>query len=114
MFNRKLLNVLAYIVAALLVIKALLTITMFIWAYFGTPPIAMFPIATPQHILYMLLIQDLAATVFIYLIVATLRKIITFDHKAMMAEKAKMMFNVPAKTVRRVARKTRRRTTRKK
>lgn len=108
MFNRKLLSVLAYIVAVLLAIKAVLVIVMFVWSYFGTPPVVMFPPEIAEHLRYLLMIQELGTVVFLYLVVATLKVLSTCSCNVNVAEMAKKAIEAPMKTVRRVARSTKR------
>lgn len=110
MFNKKLLKVLVYILAVLLILKALLAVGTFIASYYVAPTDPVLPVEiTP----YLMLLEHLGTLIFIYLIVALLNKVAVCDHHEMMAEKARKMFDAPMKTVRRVARKTRRRATKK-
>lgn len=81
MFNKKLLSVLAYVIAVLLLVKAAYVLVNFGWSYFGTPPQAVFgqqafdPVNYP-FISYLLLLQDLATVSFIYLIVGGLKSLV--------------------------------------
>jgi len=81
MFNKKLLSVLAYVIAVLLIIKALYVLVNFGWSYFGAPPQEVFgqqafdPLNYP-FISYLLLLQDLATVSFIYLIVGGLKSLV--------------------------------------
>jgi len=106
MFNRKLLSVLAYIVAILLLIKAVLSLAMFVWAYFGTPPLVMFPAGVAQHLQYLLLLQELGSVAFLYLVVAALKSLSTCSCNVGIAEKAMKAMEAPIKKVKRVARRT--------
>lgn len=107
MFNKKLLKVLVYILAVLVILKALFAIGTFIASYFIAPTDQVIPeVVVP----YIMLLEHLGTLVFIYLIVALLKKIVVCDYHGMMAEKGKKMFEAPMKTVRRIARKTKRRT----
>jgi hypothetical protein len=107
MFNKKLLKVLVYILAVMLVLKTLLLVVTFILSYFVAPTDPVLPeVVVP----YIMLLEQFGILIFFYLVVALLKKIVVCDHHEMMTEKAKKIFEAPVKTVRRVARKTRRRT----
>lgn len=81
MFNKKLLSVLAYVIAVLLLVKAAYVLVNFGWSYFGAPPQEVFgqqafdPVNYP-FISYLLLLQDLATVSFIYLIVGALKSLV--------------------------------------
>lgn len=81
MFNKKLLSVIAYVLGLLLLVKLLFVVTMFVWSYFGVPPIQVFqdPMGRMAHVppnvvTYILLAQEVGATAFIYLILGVLAK----------------------------------------
>jgi hypothetical protein len=68
MFNRKLVSVLCYIVAVLLVAKVLLMLVMFVWGFFGTPPVQMFDMRLEPTVRYILFIQEMGTTIFIFIV----------------------------------------------
>ena len=68
MFNKKLLTVLCYFVAALLALKVVLLIAMFVWSFFGVPPVQVFDNKVATLIKFLLLFQELGTTVFFYVI----------------------------------------------
>ena len=105
MFNRKMLSAFAYVVAALLALKALLSLTMFVWSNFEAPPIAMFPTEIALHLQYLLLVQELGTIFFIYLVVGALKNLCTCSCHMSVTERANKVIEGPVKTLKRVARK---------
>lgn len=105
MFNRKMLSAFAYVVAGLLVLKALLSLTMFVWSNFETPPIAMFPTEIALHLQYLLLVQELGTILFFYLVVGALKNLCTCSCNVNVADSAKKEMEGPVKPLKRVARK---------
>ena len=121
MFNKKLLSVLAYVIAVLLLVKAAYVLVNFGWSYFGAPPQEVFgqqafdPVNYP-FISYLLLLQDLATVSFIYLIVGGLKSLVCCSctintskaaaPKVMMSEpKMSPAHKVTRKPVRKLAKK---------
>jgi hypothetical protein len=70
MFPKKLIWILSQIVASLLILKVLLVITMFVWGFFGPAPVPVFMSKADGIIPYLLLVQELGTTVFLYVVVA--------------------------------------------
>ena len=78
MFNKKLVDVLCYIVTVLIVLKVVFELIMFVWGWItGTPPIAIFSqgITYGSFLSFLLLLQELGASVFTYVIVVAVRSI---------------------------------------
>lgn len=69
MFNKKLLSVLAYVVGALLAVKALFISVMFGWSFFGQPPVMIFNPGAPLTVNILLFVQELGTLVFFFLAV---------------------------------------------
>ncbi len=114
MFNRKLLSVLAYMVAVLLAAKALLAIVMFVWAYFATPPVVMFPAGIAGHLQYLLLLQELGTVLFIYLAVGALKALGTCSCHLNFGDMAKQAMDDSVKKVKKVSRRAKKSTSKKK
>jgi len=66
LFNKKLMMGLINGVGVLLILVILLSITMYVWAYFGTPPLPMFSV-DQGLISYFKLINQLATFTFFYI-----------------------------------------------
>jgi hypothetical protein len=78
MFNKKIADVLCYIVAVLLILKVLFVLTMFVWGMIaGQPPVAIFAqgVTYGSFISLLLLLQELGASVFTYVIVIAVRSL---------------------------------------
>lgn len=69
MFNRKFLSGLAYTLGGLLMVKAVFVVTMFVWGYFGQPPLALFNPGASQILNYILLLQELGSILFFFVAV---------------------------------------------
>lgn len=66
LFNKKLMMGLINVVGVLIILLILLSITMYVWAYFGTPPLPMFDV-TLGIVSYFKLINQLATFTFFYI-----------------------------------------------
>jgi hypothetical protein len=70
MFNKKLLNILCWIMAVMLVAKLALDLILFIWAYFAAPSL------NPELVKVLQEIAGIGQVIFIYIIVAAVRNIV--------------------------------------
>lgn len=100
MFNNKIVLPLCRILGALLLLKALLVIVMFIWSYYGTPPVPIINAQAPGYAQYLVLLQELAVTAFWYLVLGYVYNFMLHAKKG----------HAVAATARKPARRTRRRT----
>ena len=77
MFNKKLLNVLAHIVAVMITVKLGLDLLVFVWAFFAVPTWA--SDTTINKILSVL--TDVGSVMFLYLVIAALRSLAVTSEK---------------------------------
>ncbi len=76
MFNKKLITILCYVLEALIVLKTVFELVMYVWgAISGNPPIGIFQqgINYGSFLSILLLLQDLGGNVFLYVIVAAMK-----------------------------------------
>lgn len=81
MFNSRLVSVLCYIVGVLLIVKVVLMKAMFIWSYFGTPPLQVFSVPMQGVLPYVLLAQELGVSIFAFVVVAAIEMYAHGHHK---------------------------------
>jgi|WetSurMetagenome_2_1015567.scaffolds.fasta_scaffold65468_2 hypothetical protein len=69
MFNKKLVDILCWIIAVMLVVQLVLNLVMWIWGYFSQPALA------PEFVKVYNVIAGIGQVIFIYIIVAAIRSI---------------------------------------
>jgi hypothetical protein len=68
LFNKKFLMGLSYIVGVLLILTFVLNLVMYVWAFFGRPPLALYDV-TGGLASYYILLNKLVTLVFYYILV---------------------------------------------
>lgn len=71
MFGKKLINILCWALAVLLVVQAVLSLVMFVWGYFSAPQL------NPDLVKVIQTLAGLGQIAFVYLVVATMRHLYT-------------------------------------
>lgn len=75
MFNRKIVSVLCYIVAVMLMAKLLLVAVMFAWSFFGEAPVQVVAPGLAIHVKILYLLQEVGMDVFVYSVLAAVRSL---------------------------------------
>jgi len=112
MFNNKVIAALANVIAILLLLKAILVIVIFVWGYYGTPPVMIFDPRLPQENQVLLFIQELGTIAFFYIFLGVLKGMLM--HHGKHECKKEMASPAVRPAVKRAASRPRRRTTKKK
>jgi len=76
MFNKRVVNILCWILQILIIAKTLFALTMFVWgAISGVPPISILPqgVVAGSFLGIILLLQELGGNIFIFVVVATMK-----------------------------------------
>ncbi len=75
-FNKKMLLGLANAVGVLLILAFILNVVMYVWAYFGVPPLQFFDKAQGVAVSYYLLLNKLGTLIFLYVFTGALAGLI--------------------------------------
>ncbi len=73
MFNKKFALGMCQLLAAMLMAKIILITTMFIWGFFGDAPVQVFDARVEGIVKYLLFIQEVGSTLFIYILVVAMK-----------------------------------------
>ena len=90
MFNKKFVLNLCKIVGFMIMAQVLLMITMFVWSYFGTPPVQIFDARISGVVKYLLLLQEIGSSLFFYVAIAGVKYLMHCHDCLMPARKPTM------------------------
>lgn len=99
MFNRRFVSFLANFVGLLLIFKALFTLTMYIWGFFGETPILLFPVGIDEYMQFLVFLQEFGTILFFYVVVATFKSIFLSNTKGKEDKVEKKIVSINAKVV---------------
>ena len=85
MFNKKFAVGLCNLLAFMLIAKTLLVTVMFVWGFFGEAPVQVFDARVEGIVKYLLFLQEIGSTIFVYVLVVSMQYFISGHAKAKMA-----------------------------
>lgn len=77
MFHRKLLSGISYVLGLLIILNCILNITMFVWSYFGVPPLQIIDSRYEVKVRYLLLLREIGTMLFLFIIVGAVKHFVS-------------------------------------
>lgn len=81
MFSSKIISTTCQVLGVLLILKALLVVTMFVWSFYGVPPVPMINAHAPGLTPYLVLTQEIATSALLYVFVGFIGSMVSCHNK---------------------------------